>query len=440
MINIKNNFPIFKNIPELVYLDSAATAQKPQSVIDAVKNFYENHNSNIHRGLYDLSQIATDLFENTRKKVADFIGAEDSAEIIFTSNTTESINLVAIGWAKKFLKKGDVVVISEMEHNANVVPWLRLKEELGIDLIFLPIIDEGRLDCSVILSEALAKSKDLIPQMKLSRERSAPRALSSSKWRPDFAQDDMKKIKLISLTHASNVLGTVNPLEQIIPYFRKFAPNAKILIDAAQSIPHLSIDVKKLDCDFLVFSSHKIFGPSGVGVLWGNKTLLETMNPLLVGSHMVKRVTKERALFADVPDRFESGTRNLEGVIGLGAAIDYIQKIGTENIQTYEKELTNYALEKLLTIEGLRLFGPQNTENRLGIFSFSVGNIHPHDVAEILNRSGIAVRSGHHCAHILMQSLSVSATVRASFSIYNTTADVNKLVRGIEEVKRIFHL
>jgi cysteine desulfurase/selenocysteine lyase len=384
------------NNSSLVYLDSAATAQKPQSVIDAVKNFYEKYNSNIHRGLYDLSQTATDLFENTRKKVADFIGADDSAEIIFTSNTTESINLVASGWAKKFLKKGDVVVLSEMEHNSNIVPWIRLREELKITLIFLSVTNDGRLDFSKIPPET----------------------------------------KFIALTHASNVLGTINPIETL----RKFAPNAKILIDAAQSIPHLPIDVKALDCDFLVFSSHKMFGPSGVGVLWGKKELLETMNPLVVGSHMVKKVTKEKALFADIPDRFEPGTRNLEGVIGLGAAIDFIQKIGIKNIQQHEKELTTSALEKLQAINGLHVFGPQDTENRLGIFSFSIGHVHPHDVAEILNRSGIAVRSGHHCAHILMQSLGVSATIRASFSIYNTKEDVDKLVIGIEEVKNVFSM
>lgn len=379
-----------------MYLDSAATSQKPRIVINAIKGFYEKHNANIHRGLYDLSQRTTELFEQTRKKVAEFIGGDDPREIIFTSNTTESINLVAEGWAKKFLKKDDIVVLSEMEHNSNVVPWLRLQEEIGIKLFFLSLTNDGRLDYSKIPEQA----------------------------------------KLITLTHASNVLGTINPVSEL----RKFAPEAKILIDAAQSIPHLPIDINKLDCDFLVFSSHKLFGPSGVGVLWGKKQLLEQMDPLLVGSHMVKKVTKEKAVFADIPDRFESGTRNLEGVIGLGAAVDYLQEIGMKKIQQHEKELTKYALEKLQKISGLQLFGPRETKERLGIFSFSVGNVHPHDVAEILNRSQIAVRSGHHCAHVLMQSLGVPATVRASFSIYNTKEDVDQLVAGIEKVKKTFKI
>lgn len=423
MRDVKKDFPIFKNHPELVYLDSSATSQKPQVVIDAVKNFYEKNNSNTHRGIYDLSQKATDLFENTRKKVAAFIGASSEQEIIFTSSTTEAINLAAYGWARKFLKTGDIIVLSEMEHHSNFVPWLRLRDEIGIELIFLPVMDDGRLDYS-----------------------------SSSFWqatleaRPESVRDAgqvsmtdiFKRVKLIALTHISNVLGTINPIADIVSYFKQNGSDAKLLIDAAQSIPHLPIDVQKLDCDFLAFSSHKMLGPSGVGVLFAKKEILEIMDPLLVGSHMIKKVTKEKATWADLPDKFEPGTRNIEGVIGLGAAIDYLQKIGMKEIAIYEKELTGYAIEMFKKQTKVKLFGPQTFENRIGVFSFVIEDIHPHDVAEILNRDNIAVRSGHHCAQVLMECLEVSGTARASFYIYNTKEDIDKLFEGIELVKKTF--
>ncbi len=403
MKNIKQDFPIFKNHPELVYLDNSATSQKPQSVIDAVTNFYEKNNSNIHRGIYDLSQSATDMFESVRKKVADFIHSDSEKEIIFTSSTTESINLVAVGYAKKFLQKGDIVVLSDVEHHSNIVPWMRLRDEIGVVLVFLPLTDDYRLDYGSF-------------------------------------SEDFRKVKLIALTHVSNVLGTINPIAEIVSYFKDNGSNAKVLIDAAQSIPHLVIDVQKLGCDFLAFSSHKMLGPSGVGVLYAKKELLEQMDPLLVGSHMIGKVSRDSVTYADIPEKFEPGTRNIEGVIGLGFAIDYLQNIGMDKIENYEKELTEYTLEKFLEYGDVNLFGPTTSENRIGVFSFAVGNVHAHDTAEILNRSHIAVRSGHHCAQVLMGCLGISGTTRASVYLYNSKEDIDRLFEGIDLVKKTFKI
>jgi len=426
---MKQDFPLFKNYPELVYLDSAATSQKPKAVIDAVSDFYTKHNANIHRGMYDLSQEATDMFEDTRRKVANFINAKDVSEVIFTSGTTESINLAAFGWAKKFLKKGDIVVLSEMEHHSNIIPWLRLKEEIGIELVYLPITKDYRLVYKNISSFWQAK------HVQNRKEDAGSRQVGTSMTSFDF-----KKIKLLALTHASNVLGTINPLEEIIPFFKKLNPEIKVLIDAAQSVPHMSIDVQKLGCDFLAFSSHKMLGPSGVGVLYAKRELLESMDPFIYGSIMIKRVTKEKATWADAPDKFEAGTQNIEGVIGLGAAIDFLQSVSFEKIQQNELELTSYALEKFASKKNITLFGPKNEEDRLGVFSFLVGNVHSHDISEILNRLHIAVRAGHHCAQPLMKVLGVSGTVRASSYLYNTKEDIDKLFEGIEEVKKVFKI
>jgi cysteine desulfurase/selenocysteine lyase len=404
---MKNDFPIFTTNSDLIYLDSAATSQKPQPVIDAVSQFYSTQNANIHRGIYDLSQSATDAFENTRIKIGDFIGATDASEIIFTSGTTEALNYLAFGWARKFLKKGDIIILSEMEHHSNIVPWQQLKKEIGLEIVYLPISKDYRLNYKEIASRSLTMTK---------------------------------RIKLVSLAHASNVLGTINPLEEIIPYFKKLNPEIKICIDAAQSVPHIPINVRSLDIDFLAFSSHKMLGPSGVGVLYARRELLEEMNPVIVGSHMIRTVTKEKATWADIPDKFEPGTRNLEGVIGLGAAIDYLQKVGWDKIQKYELELINYALEMFGSQKNIKLFGPINRENRLGVFSFAIENIHSHDVSEVLNRSHIAVRAGHHCAMPLMECLKVSGTVRASVYLYNTKEDIDRLEQGIEEVKKTFKI
>lgn len=399
---MKNDFPIFNNNPDLVFLDSAATSQKPQSVIDAVSKFYSTYNANIHRGIYDLSQSATDLFESTRKKVADFIRAKESGEIIFTAGATEAFNFVAFGWAKKFLRKGDIIVLTEMEHHSNIVCWQMLEKEIGVEIVYLPITKDYLLDYKKI------------------------------------EKVSAKKIKLVSLAHASNVLGTVNPLYEIIPYVKNLNSEIKICIDAAQSVPHMPIDVTSLDCDFLAFSSHKMLGPSGVGVLYAKKELLEQMDPVIVGSHMIRTVTKEGATWASLPDKFEPGTRNLEGVIGLGAAIEYLQKVGFDTIQKQEMKLIKYALNMFQSQKEVMLFGPGNAENRLGVFSFAIGDVHAHDVSEVLNRSHIAVRAGHHCAMPLMMCLGVSATVRASLYVYNTKEDIDRLEKGLVEVKKTF--
>lgn len=421
----KKDFPIFQTFPELVYLDSASTAQKPQVVSAAINDFYIKKNANIHRGIYKLAEEATAVYENTRDLVASFINAKSRNEIVFTGNTNHSINLAAEGWGRKFLKKGDVVVLTEMEHHANIVPWLRLKDEIGIEIEFISIDDEGRL---VIPSEA-----------QRSRGISSPQA-SQLQRSLDYARDDGKRVKLIALAHISNVLGTINPIEKIIAEIKKNYPEIKVLIDAAQSIAHLPIDVQKLDCDFLAFSSHKMLGPAGVGVLWSKEAMLESMNPLFVGSHMIKTVTKEKAVYADLPDKFEVGTGNLEGVAGLGAAITYLQSIGMEKIMHHDTDLTKYGLEKLLEISYLKLHGPKTAENRVGIFSFEIPGVHPHDIAQVLDSRNIAIRSGHHCCQILMNSLGVPATARASFYLYNTKEDVDRLVEGIEEVKKTFNI
>jgi len=404
--NFKKDFPIFTNNKNLIYLDNAATTQKPKIVIDAVINLYTKYNSNVHRGVYDLSFKATEIYEGTRTKVANFINVKNPSEVVFTGNTTEAINLVVWGYAKKNLKRGDIVVLSEMEHNSNIVPWIRLKEKLGINIFYLPIDRNFELDY-----EALFK-----------------------------ANLDLKKVKIISLTHASNVLGTINPLEKIIPVLKKKCANAKLLIDAAQSVAHVKVDVQKLGCDFLVFSAHKMYGPSGIGVLWAKQELLETMEPIFSGGNMVEEVTRERVVFAPLPAKFEAGTGKLEAVAGLGAAIDYINSIGFKNIARLDRELTEYGIRTLNRIRGIQIYGSNKSKNRLPIFAFNILGIHPHDISEILNRSEICVRAGHHCAHVLLQTLNTPGTLRASLSVYNSAKDVDELVKGIEEAKRIFKI
>ncbi len=401
---IRNDFPIFKTYPNLVYLDNAATSQKPELVIKAVADFYTRYNSNIHRGIYDLSEKATKLFERTREKVAQFVGASSPDEIVFTSNASEAINFVAYGFARKFLKPKDFIVLSEMEHHSNIVPWIRLKEEMGVNLYFTPITKNYELDYQKILISGVPR----------------------------------EKIKLVALTHVSNVLGTVNPISKIVSFLKRNGISARVLVDGAQSIPHIPIDVKELDCDFFVFSSHKILGPSGVGVLWAKREILRKMDPFFVGSHMIETVTKKRATWAEIPSKFETGTRNLEGVVGLGAAIDYLKTIGIEEVENYEKELTDYTLARLFEIKGLNLFGKWVSKGRTGVFSFTLGNIHPHDTGEILNKENVCIRTGHHCAQPLMKVLGVFATARASTYFYNTRKDIDRLFNAIMQVKKIF--
>lgn len=403
---VKKDFPIFANYPGLVYLDSAATSQKPQSVINAVSDFYTKANSNIHRGIYDLSVKATEVFEESRLKIAKFIGASSPKEIIFTGNASEAINLVATGFAKKFLKSGDIIVTSETEHHSNFVPWLRLKKEIGVKLCFLPFNKNFELEYKKILTLGIPKNK----------------------------------IKLVALAHASNVLGTINPVAEISSFLKLNKINAKILVDGAQSVPHIPINVNMLGCDFFAFSSHKMLGPSGVGVLWAKGGLLEKMDPLFVGSNMISEVTKNKATWAGAPNKFEVGTRNLEGAVGLRAAVDYLTSLGMKNIERYEKDLSKYVLEKFQSIKGLKLFGKTTSENRLGVFSFAVVDIHPHDVGEILNRRQVCIRTGHHCAQPLMKALGINGTARASVYIYNNKSDIDKLAEGIMEVKRIFKI
>jgi cysteine desulfurase / selenocysteine lyase len=400
----KKDFPIFTVHKNLIYLDNAATTQKPKNVINAVTNFYKKSNSNVHRGVYDLSFQATEIYEGARQKIADFIGAKNSSEVIFTGNTTEAINLVAIGYAKKLLKKGDIVVLSEMEHHSNIVPWIRLKNEIGIKIYYLPITNDYLLNYKTLFSSDL----------------------------------DLKKVKIISLTHASNVLGTINPLEEIIGFLKKKFINAKFVVDAAQSVAHLPINVQELGCDFLAFSAHKMYGPSGVGVLWVKEDLLSILEPIFSGGGMIETVTKDKATFTNAPEKFEAGTGKLEAVAGFGAAVDYVNTIGFKKIANLDQAITEYGIKIFKGIKNVKLYGSLNSKNRLPIFSFNIINIHPHDVSEILNRKQICVRAGHHCAQVLLAALKTQSTLRASFSVYNSKEDLDKLVKAIEETKKIF--
>lgn len=401
MKNFKTDFPLFSKHPQLVYLDSASTSQKPQIVVDSPAHTYTYANANVHRSIYTMGQVSTDEYEAVRNKVKNFIHAKQRDEIIFTSGTTESINLVAEGWGRQNLKRGDIVVVSPMEHHSNLIPWQRLKDDLGIQIYYLSLTSDYRLNY---------RDKDL----------------------------DISKVKLLALSHASNVLGTINPIGEIVQFFKQHGPSdLRFLIDSAQSASHLPIDVAKLDIDFLVFSGHKTFGPSGTGVLYINQELQDTMEPLRVGSHMVEYVDRQTARWAKSPDKFEAGTPNIEGVIGLGNAIDYINGVGWQSLQRHEERLIDYALESLGHVKGITIYGPQNNKDRLAIFSFNLSGLHPHDVAEILNRSHVCVRAGHHCAQPLMQYLAITGTVRASMHLYNTTEDIDRLIQGLEETRRI---
>ncbi len=408
MLNLKKDFPLLMNFPDLVYLDSAATTQKPDAVINAVNDFYTKSNSNIHRGVYRLAEKATEIYENTRIQTGEFINARSSDEIIFTPNTNYSINLIAFGWAKKFMKKGDILILTDMEHNANFVPWIKLKELVGIKIIYLPIDPEFRVDLNLL------KNK-----------------------KPDL---DTSRIKLISLTNASNILGTINPLSKIIPMLKKFAPQALISIDAAQAVPHIKPDVQKIQADFFAFSSHKMLGPSGVGVLWTKKQILETMDPLIYGSNMVRSADQNKLAYSDLPFRFESGTPGIEAVAGFSQALSYISKIGYNKIQEHELELSTYTLQKLKNLDFIKLIGPDITRDRIGIFSFNIKNAHPHDVSQILDSENIAIRAGHHCSPATLNALNTKAACRASLYIYNTLEDIDKLIEGLKKVKKILKI
>lgn len=402
---LRNDFPILKkkiNGKDLVYLDNASTTQKPYSVINSITDFYSNYNSNIHRAVYQLAEEATELYEQTREKIANFINVRPE-EIIFTRNTTESINLIAHSWARSNLKKDDVIAITEMEHHSNIVPWQILCQEIGTRLEYVGIDENGFLDVEYLIE------------------------LISS-----------RKVKLVSISHMSNVLGTIVPIERIVKTAHQY--DIPVIVDGAQSVPHMPVDVKNLDCDFLVFSAHKMLGPTGVGVLYAKKELLEKMKPFMAGGDMIKEVFKFHTNYNEVPYKFEAGTPNIADVVGFGAAVEYLEKIGMENIRKHEIYLTEYALESMQSLKHITIYGPMDSKFRGGVISFNIADIHPHDLATIMNDHGIAIRSGHHCAQVLMQRLDVPATSRASFYIYNTKEEIDKFVNAIKEAGRIFKI
>ncbi|MBN1915931.1 cysteine desulfurase [Candidatus Dojkabacteria bacterium] len=393
----KSDFPIFKNNPNLVYLDSAATSQKPQSVIDAIKDYYENYNSNIHRGIYKISEQATDAYEKTRKKIAKFINAKSEKEIIFTRNTTESINLIAKTWGKENVKAEDKILISEMEHHSNILPWQQLSGEQNICLRYINVRDH-KLD----IQRAEAEINETKPA-------------------------------LLAITHVSNSLGTINPVKKLAEIAHK--NGGMILIDGAQSVPHMQVDVQSLDADFLAFSGHKMLGPTGIGVLYVKEEILKKMNPFLTGGGMIKSVSRFETEFADHPYKFEAGTPDIAGTIGLSAAIDYMNTIGIERIETHERNLTKYALKKLSGLSEVTILGLPFSEDRAGVISIVVDEIHPHDIAQLLDENNIAVRAGHHCNHILMKDvLKVTATTRISFHIYNDENDIDRFVESLKSI------
>ena len=399
--NIRRDFPILERQvygKPLVYLDNAATTQKPRCVIDSISEAYCNVNANVHRGIHFLSQQATDMMEAARDKVRQFIGAGSREEIIFTRGTTESFNLLASSFSQAFLKEGDEVIISGMEHHSNIVPWQIQAGIHGFTLKVVPVLDNGELDLDAF------------------------KALLSEKTR------------LVSITHVSNVLGTVNPVSRIISIAHSHG--IPVAIDGAQSVPHIKVDVQAMGADFYALSGHKIYGPTGIGVLYGRKQLLEQMPPYQGGGEMIKRVTFDRTTYNELPYKFEAGTPDYVGSIALASALDYVQGIGMEYIAQYEAELCNYALERLQTIPGMRIIG--TAPHRSGVISFLVGDIHPSDMGTLLDRLGIAVRTGHHCAEPLMDRLGIPGTVRASFSFYNTRAEVDALVAGVERVSKMF--
>jgi len=402
---VRRDFPILsKPLPggrPLVYLDNAATAQKPRQVVEKLVECLENYNANVHRGIHALGDRVTGELEMAREKVRQLIGAREVEEIIFTSGTTMSINLVANAWGRKFLKAGDELLLNEMEHHANLVPWQQIASQTGAKLRFIPLTADGRLDLSS-LDEVLGD-----------------------------------RTKLVAVTALSNVLGTINPISEIAA--RAKSQGALVLVDAAQSVPHAPVNVTSPDIDFLAFSGHKLYGPTGIGVLYGKRRLLESMDPFLCGGNMIRRVRKESSDFAELPGKFEAGTLPIVEAIGLGAAIDYVQSIGFEAIGAYEHELTRRAFEQLSPIPGLTIVGP-GLEHRGAIVSFSVEGVHPHDMAELLDRRGVAVRAGHHCTMPLHELLKVTATTRASFAFYNAPEEVDALCEAIEYARKVFRL
>lgn len=400
----RSDFPILTQevrpgVP-LIYLDNGATSQKPQIVLQAMDQYYRMYNANVHRGVHAFSERATSAYEGARAKVRDFIHAAHAQEIIFTRNTTESINLVAYAWGMWALKPGDEIITTEMEHHANLVPWQMVAERQGAKVRYIPVTPDGLLDLD-----------------------GYNKLLESG------------KVRLVSVAHVSNVLGTINPVDEITK--RAHAAGALMMIDAAQSAPHMPLDVQALDVDFAAFSAHKMVGPNGIGVLYGKRAILNEMPPFLTGGSMISQVTLERTTFADLPQKFEAGTPAVAEAIGLGAAIDYLKGVGLDAIHQHETAMVNYAMQQLEEVPGLKVFGP-GADKRAGLVSFTMQGVHPHDIAAGLDSAGIAVRAGHHCAMPLHDKFGIPATVRASFYLYNTPGEVDQLVRALSEVRAIF--
>jgi cysteine desulfurase/selenocysteine lyase len=399
---VRADFPIFEqtiNGKPLAYLDSAVSAQKPRQVLDALRDFYETSYANVHRGVYHLSERATEAYEGARERVRAFVNAPSVKEIVFTRGATESLNLVAYAWGLNNLGHGDLVVVTELEHHSNFVPWQYIAARTGAELRMIRLTDSGELDLSQL--DAIAEGGN---------------------------------VKVVATNLVSNSLGTVNPIERIAAWAHD--QGAIMVVDAAQGAPHRRIDVQELGCDFLAFSSHKLCGPTSVGVLWGRRELLEEMEPFNLGGHMIRRVTLEKTTWGDLPHKFEAGTSPIAEAVGLGAAIDYVQGVGLEAIEAHEHELLNYALERLSEFPELVLYGPP-PERRAGIVSFNFENVHPHDVAQVLDMDGVAIRAGHHCCQPLMDRLGVVATNRASFYLYTLPEEIDRLVEGLHKVKKI---
>ena len=402
-IRIRKDFPALDQTVHgkpLAYLDNAATSQKPRAVLDVLSEYYEKDNANVHRGIHELSRRATVAFEAAREKVASWINAPSVAECVWTRGTTEAINLVATAWGLDHVGEGDEILISVMEHHSNIVPWQLLAARTGATLKYIEIDDEGRL--------VLDGLESLLTE----------------------------RTKIVSISDVSNSLGTINPVKKIVDASR--AVGAIVMVDGAQGVVHTKVDVQDLGCDFYAFGGHKMCGPTGVGVLWGRLELLEAMSPFQGGGEMIQIVGRDQSSWAAVPHKFEAGTPNIAGAIGLGAAVDYLSKIGTKAISMHENEIMAYAMEQLSLIPGLRIFGPSSLEDRSAVISFTMGDAHPHDISTILDTEGVAIRAGHHCAQLVMKHFGVPATARASFYLYSTREDVDRLVKGLDQVAAIF--
>ncbi len=400
---IRNEFPVLNQVVHgkpLTYLDNAATAQKPRSVLDVLSRYYREDNANVHRGIHELSRRATLAYEGARNRIAEWLGASEPAEVIWTRGTTESINLVAATWGMDQLKEGDEVLLTAMEHHSNIVPWQMVARRTGARLRYIEMDDEGKL----VLDDLDALLTD--------------------------------RTRLVAMTQVSNALGTVNPVDRVIEAAHE--KGALVLLDGAQAVPHMEVNVSDLDADFYAFSSHKMCGPTGTGVLWVRKGILEKMSPYQGGGEMIGIVGRDESTWADIPHKFEAGTPNIAGAVGAAAAVDFMEHVGYESIKEHEVGLLRYALDRMGELSDLSIYGPKDLKERSGVISFALGDAHPHDIATILDSEGVAVRAGHHCAQLVMKHLGVAATARASFSLYNTTDDVDRLMDGLQVVQGIF--